>query len=140
MNEAVLWLTVALLSAVMLTDVRRLEMPNAIAIAILLLAVTAATTEASPAAWLSAVAGIFVASIFSAALWGRGGCGSGDVKAIAALGALVGIGQVMSLLFCVAIAGGGLGLVAFWKGERDMAYGPVITIGFLLFVIIRTVP
>jgi prepilin peptidase CpaA len=60
--------------------------------------------------------------------------GGGDAKLIAALGMLVGPAGLLILLFGMAIAGGVLSLVAMLRGQRDYAYVPAITAGFVGYV------
>ena len=139
MNDAVLWLTVALLSAVMLTDVKRVEMPSAISSAMLMLAAARAGMSGSATAWLSA-AGLFVACGCVVACGEAVGSGTGDAAALAALGALVRIAKVVPMLFCVAIAGGRVAIAALLRGESDSAYPPTVSAGLLPFVITTGAP
>ena len=60
--------------------------------------------------------------------------GGGDAKLIAALGLLVGPVGLLIVLFGMAIAGGVLSLVAMLRGQRDYAYVPAITAGFIGYV------
>ncbi len=60
--------------------------------------------------------------------------GGGDAKLIAALGMLVGPVGLLIVLFGMAIAGGVLSLVAICRGQRDYAYVPAITAGFIGYV------
>lgn len=81
--------------------------------------------------------GLVVAMAIGMLLFWRGGFGGGDVKVLAALGAIVGLGSLFSLLFYVAIVGGLFALVAVARGKSDLAYAPAITLGFLAFIITR---
>jgi len=60
--------------------------------------------------------------------------GGADAKLIAALGMLVGPVGLLIVLFGMAVAGGVLSLVAMLRGERDYAYVPAITVGFIGYV------
>lgn len=60
--------------------------------------------------------------------------GGGDAKLIAAMGLLVGPAGLLIVLFGMAIAGGVLSLIAFARGQRDYAYVPAITAGFVGYV------
>lgn len=57
--------------------------------------------------------------------------GGGDVKLIVALGMLVGPVGLLIVLFGMALAGGVLSLIAMIRGQRDFAYVPAITAGFI---------
>jgi Flp pilus assembly protein protease CpaA len=56
--------------------------------------------------------------------------GGGDAKIIASLAALLGTKGFLFLLYYVALAGGGLALVALLRKRRDLAYGPAIALGY----------
>lgn len=61
--------------------------------------------------------------------------GGGDVKVIAAVGALLGPVGLLIVLFWMAIAGGILALIAMLRGQRDYAYVPAIAAGYLAYLI-----
>ena len=60
--------------------------------------------------------------------------GGGDAKLIAALGLLVGPVGLLIVLFGMAIAGGILSLIAIYRKEKDYAYVPAITAGFIWYL------
>ncbi len=57
--------------------------------------------------------------------------GGADAKLVIALGMLVGPVGLLIVLFGMAIAGGVLSLIALFRGEKDLAYGPAIMAGFI---------
>jgi len=134
---SVLWIAFALLVIGTVCDLRKREIPNVIPIALLASAVVSTALAWSPRGWLSLGLGLGLALAIGMLLFWRGGFGGGDVKVLAALGAIVGPGPLLPLLFYVAIAGGVLALVAVMRGQKDFAYAPAITLGFLAFLISR---
>jgi Flp pilus assembly protein protease CpaA len=118
-----------------LCDLRRREIPDAIPLALLGISLVAAGLGWSPHGSGSLALGLVTGFTLGALLWWRGGFGGGDVKVLAALGALVGLRDLFSLLFYVALAGAILAVVAVWRGQRDFAYAPAIAIGFLIFLV-----
>jgi prepilin peptidase CpaA len=115
-------------------DLRTREIPDWISIAIAILAVVAAATG-----WLGI--GLVLVAIGGLAgltigylLFQFAKLGGGDAKLIAALGMLVGPVGLLIVLFGMAVAGGVLSLVAMLRGQRDYAYVPAITAGFIGYV------
>jgi prepilin peptidase CpaA len=137
--HAVLWMTFALLVVGTVWDLRKREIPDAIPVALLALAVASTALGRSTHGWLPLLLGCGLALAIGMLLFWRGGFGGGDVKLLAALGAVVGPAPLVSLLFYVAIAGGLFAVVALARGKSDLAYAPAITLGFLAFVITRGV-
>jgi Flp pilus assembly protein protease CpaA len=119
-----------------LCDLRRREIPDAIPLALLAISIGAAAFGWSSHEWLSLVLGLVLGFTLGALLWSRGGLGGGDVKVLAALGALVGPRALFSLLLYVALVGAALAVVAVWRGQREIAYAPAIAGGFLIFLVI----
>ena len=115
-------------------DLRTREIPDWISIAIAILAVGAAATG-----WLGiglvlvAIGGVLGLTI-GYLLFRFAKLGGGDAKLIAALGMLVGPVGLLIVLFGMAVAGGVLSLVAMLRGQRDYAYVPAITAGFIGYV------
>ena len=134
-------IVVLLLLVATFFDFRYREIPDWISIAIAAVAIVA-----SLVGWL----GIGLAWVIAGGVVGLGigyglfrfaKLGGGDAKLIAALGLLLGPIGIMILLFGMAIFGGVLSLVAMVRGQRDYAYVPAITAGFvwyLSFVFIAT--
>ncbi len=115
-------------------DFRSREIPDWISIAI-----TGVAIVASFAGWLGiglmwvAVGGI-VGLIVGYGLFRFAKLGGGDAKLIASLGMLLGPVGILILLFGMAVFGGVLSLVAMIRGQRDYAYVPAITAGFVWYV------
>lgn len=123
-----------LLLVATICDFRTREIPDWISIAIGFVAVTA-----SLAGWLGiglvwVIAGGFVGLTIGYGLFRFANLGGGDAKLIASLGMLLGPIGILILLFGMAIAGGVLSLVAILRGQRDYAYVPAITAGFVWYV------
>ncbi len=115
-------------------DLRTREIPDWISIAIGLVAVTSSFGGwlGLPMHWVIAGggAGLFIGY----ALFRFAHLGGGDAKLIAALGLLVGPVGLLIVLFGMSVAGGVLSLIAMLRGQRDYAYVPAITAGFLGYV------
>ncbi|WP_419194934.1 hypothetical protein [Novipirellula herctigrandis] len=60
--------------------------------------------------------------------------GGGDAKLIASLRMLLGPVGILILCFGMSVFGGVLSLVAMLRGQRDYAYVPAITAGFVWYV------
>lgn len=123
-----------LLLVATICDFRTREIPDWISIAIGFVAVTA-----SLAGWLGiglvwVIAGGFVGLTIGYGLFRFARLGGGDAKLIASLGMLLGPIGILILLFGMAVAGGVLSLVAMLRGQRDYAYVPAITAGFVWYV------
>jgi prepilin peptidase CpaA len=130
-----LLVALALLALGTASDLRRREIPDGIPLALLGVAVCGTALGWSPVGWVSLAAGLALALALGIALGWRGGFAGGDVKVLAALGAVVGPRDLFTLLFYVAIAGAALALVAVRRGQRDLPYMPAMAIGFLIFLI-----
>jgi len=127
-------LVFVLLMVATVYDLRIREIPDWISMAIAILAVATASTG-----WLGidlvlvAIGGI-VGLTMGYLLFRFAKLGGGDAKLIAALGMLVGPVGLFIVLFGTALAGGVLSLVAMLRGQRDYAYVPAITAGFLGYI------
>ncbi|GAA5505420.1 A24 family peptidase [Novipirellula caenicola] len=124
----------ALLLIASVCDFRSREIPDWISIAIAVVAIVA-----SLAGWLGiglmwAVAGGIVGLLLGYGLFQFAQLGGGDAKLIASLGMLLGPAGILILCFGMAIAGGVLSLIAMLRGQRDYAYVPAITAGFVWYV------
>ena len=78
------------------------------------------------------MAGSLLGLGLGAAVFYFGGLGGGDVKLLAAIGAVVGPWTLLSILTWMAVAGGILALVAAARRKRHFAYGPAIAFGVLV--------
>ncbi len=124
----------ALLLIATVCDFRSREIPDWISITIAIVAMVA-----SSAGWLGigllwVAAGGVVGLLIGYGLFRFARLGGGDAKLIASLGMLLGPVGILILLFGMAVFGGVLSLVAMLRGERDYAYVPAITAGFVFYV------
>jgi prepilin peptidase CpaA len=118
-------------------DLRRRTIPDAISLALLAWAVLGIALGYSAHGWLSLVVGAATAFALGMLLFWLGAFGGGDVKLIAALGAVLGARDLLPLLFYVAVSGGVLAAAAMLRGRRDIAYAPAIMLGLIMFVVAR---
>ncbi len=126
--------TFLLLLIATVCDFRTREIPDWISIAIACVAIIA-----SFAGWLGielmwVLAGGVVGLTVGYGLFRFAKLGGGDAKLIASLGMLLGPVGILILLLGMAVFGGVLSLVAMLRGERDYAYAPAITAGFVWYV------
>jgi prepilin peptidase CpaA len=124
-----------LLAAGAACDLKSREIPNWIPLTVLAAAVGGTTFGWSPVGWVSLAAGLALGLGLGMLLWWRGGFGGGDVKMLAALGAVVGPRDLFVLLFYIAVVGVVLAIVALRRGQREIAYVPAMALGFLIFLI-----
>ncbi len=115
-------------------DFRSRVIPDWIAIVIALLAIVSAAMG-----WLGitpvwVILGGLLGLVIGFALFQYANLGGGDAKLIVALGALVGPAGLLIVLFGMAIAGGVLSLIAMFRNQRDYAYVPAITAGFVWYL------
>ncbi len=127
-------LVLALLIVATICDLRTREIPDWISIVIALIAL-----GSSAIGWLGiglgwVLAGGLLGLTIGLTLFQFAQLGGGDAKLIAALGLLVGPVGLLIMLFGMAVAGGVLSLVAMLRGQRDYAYVPAITAGFIGYV------
>jgi prepilin peptidase CpaA len=88
--------------------------------------------------WAAAAGMVVGFVIFAAAHW-MGGMGGGDVKLMAAFGALLGPSQVITAAVLAAIAGGLMALVAVVCLKRKVIpYAPAIVCGAWLVLLGRS--
>jgi Flp pilus assembly protein protease CpaA len=135
----ILWSSLLLLVAAAVVDLRRREIPDGIPVALLCWAVGTKVFGAAAPGWASMALGFGAGAVLGLLAFWLGGFGGGDAKLLAALGALLGAGDFVVVLFYVALAGGVLGVVAARRGRRDLAYAPAMALGFLVFLITRGV-
>jgi prepilin peptidase CpaA len=131
---AIAIVVLGLLIVATVCDLRTREIPDWISVAIASVALLA-----SAVGWLGiGLAWVFAGGAVGLAigylLFHYAKLGGGDAKLIAALGLLVGPVGLLIVLFGMAVAGGVLSLVAIVRGQRDYAYVPAITAGFIGYV------
>jgi len=135
MNELLFIAVLTLLVVASICDVRRREIPDWIAVAVLLAAIAAATLGvAGIRFWMVATGGVLGLAV-GAAMFRFARFGGGDAKLLGAIGALLGPVGLLFLLFAMALAGGVLALIAMARGQRDYAYCPAIALGYLAYLV-----
>jgi Flp pilus assembly protein protease CpaA len=85
--------------------------------------------------WLDLALGLSLGFLVGLMLFYVCGFGGGDVKLLAALGAVLGWKAELGVVFWVAILGGVFALVARLRREREYAYVPAIALGLLAFIV-----
>ncbi len=124
----------ALLTTISLVDLEVRRIPNKLVLALLAWAVIQALWLGQPA-WPHLLLGMGVGGgvFLVIAAVGRGAMGMGDVKLVAALGAVVGFPAIVSALLWGVIAGGVAALVLILarriRRKDYMAYGPYLALG-----------
>ena len=117
-------------------DLRSRQVPDAISLSLLGIALLGKALGYQDISWASLGLGFLCAFAMGAALFQIGAFGGADVKALAALGALLGFVPFLMYLIHMGIAGGVMAAVALKRGEQEIAYLPAMTLGlgtFLLF-------
>lgn len=112
------------------TDLRRREVPDAVPLAILALALGHHWFADPPGGWGGFLLGGLFAGVVSAIGFYAGALGGGDVKLLATLGALLGLEATFVLLVLSAMVGGMLCLLAWRRGDKEVAYVPAIAAGY----------
>jgi prepilin peptidase CpaA len=129
------WVALALVLVATVFDLRSREVPDTISVLLLGWAVAVAALRLDGNGWASMLAGLCVGLLASGSFFALGGLGGGDVKLIAALGAVLGHPAIWSALFWTALAGGGCALIALIRGRRDLAYLPAIALGLSIHIL-----
>ena len=119
-------------------DLRRGHIPNWVCVALLGCGLALGALAQT---LLSAFLGLLMSLASCLIFYIRGGMGGGDVKLMAAYGALVGIHQIWPALFLTAVAGALMAvvvsLVTARRGApaRSICYAPAIVAGALLVLL-----
>lgn len=129
--------TLIVLLAATVCDLRRMEIPDAVPLVLLVVAIVARIAGWSDQSWLSMASGWALGLAIGVVLFSLGGFGGGDVKVLASVGAAVGVTALGSVLFYTAIAGGIIAVAAAMRGLRYVPYAPAITAGFIVSWITR---
>ena len=125
------WLALAALLLASLTDWRKREIPDALSVCVLVLAVGAKLLGWHPVGWTGILLGCGIAFGVSFALFALGGMGGGDVKLLTALGATLGWPALLPFALLTGIFGGVAALIARRKQQTEIAYAPVMLAGLL---------
>ncbi len=132
-----LWIGLVILVVATLFDLKSREIPDLFPVGLLALALLSCIFGWSDVGWLAAGLGLLVALVIGLLLFKTGGFGGGDVKLLVGLGALLGPKAFFSTLLYIALAGGVLSIVALMRGQKELAYGPAIALGFLVFLLLN---
>lgn len=126
------WVEVSMLSLLAvatLTDLRKREVPDWIPLVLLGLAIVAAVLGWTETTGWQLAAGMTIGFFLPAVLFYLGGLGGGDVKLLAAIGALLGPWGWVQAMVWVGLMGGVLALVSLMRRQRAYAYVPAIAAG-----------
>jgi Flp pilus assembly protein protease CpaA len=117
-----------------LVDIRKREIPNGIPLLLIAGGCAGAwlALDAVPAAHRGL--GLLVGLLAGLPFFRADVLGGGDVKLMAGLGAALGLPALAVVLLFAAIAGGGLALIARFRGEREVAYAPAFALGLAAFL------
>ncbi len=136
-----LWLLLVPFALVVLAagyDVLRRVIPNWVPVALVAWAVATAALGWHPQqGWLPLLYGFGMALAVALVLYAARSLDGGDVKLLAALGAVLGLQLLVVQLIGTAVAGCVLALVAVARGQRKFPYSPAIALGFLALLVLR---
>jgi len=122
MDSVSWWLTVFVVVAAAVIDIRSRRIPNWLSLPYLVAGVAVSAYWGGITGVGSSIAGIGLATVVVGILWYLRGMGMGDLKLLAAVGAWVGPGQLLLALVATGIAGGFLALgYALWHGSVGRA-------------------
>ena len=130
-----LWILFTIVAVTSVYDLIYREIPHVATVSVLTLGATAQVLGWERMGWLERVLGIGLGLTLSVVLYACGGLGGGDVKLIAAMGAVLGWRAELGVLFYIAVFGGVLALVAKRRREAEYAYGPAIALGLLAYIV-----
>ncbi|MFH0943787.1 MAG: prepilin peptidase [Planctomycetota bacterium] len=131
------WAGLVVVVGATIFDLRTREIPDLFPAALLLLAALACASGRTGVGWVSAGIGLALALVLGLALFRTGGFGGGDVKLLIGLGALLGAKAFFLSLLYIGLAGGVLSVIALIRGQRELAYGPAIALGFFVFLLLN---
>ena len=131
------WAGLAVLAAATIIDLKSRQIPDLFPVALLVLALIACSFGWTGVSFAQAGLGILVALAFGGLLLWTGGFGEGDVGLLIGLGALLGPKSFLLALLYIGLAGGVLSIVALIRGQKELAYGPAIALGFLIFLLLN---
>ncbi|MEO1530055.1 MAG: A24 family peptidase [Planctomycetota bacterium] len=130
-----LLLCLFLLALAAVIDLATREIPDWIPVLVVTLVLAFAALDIAELRWWMILSGIAMGFGLGWLMFRWAKFGGGDAKLIIAIGAVLGpLGLVITLLW-MALAGGLLGLIAMARGQRDLAYGPAIALGYLGYLI-----
>lgn len=130
--------TALLLGGGAVVDLRTRRIPNAITVTMAALGLVFAATGVTHVTIAQSLAGAVVGALLMMPGYLLGATGAGDVKALGAAGALLGVRRIPIAFLYTAVAGGLVALVVIAARRRNpspdrfFAYGPAIAVGCLL--------
>ena len=165
MSSAAIFVLAAGLTAATVIDLKSRRIPNTLTAAMAVTGVALAAAGLSGNTFAGSLAGLVLGLVLMLPGYMLGATGAGDVKLMAAVGAIVGPALVVSAFFCTAISGGVLATVVAIQRKRlaatlaqtgrlvtapgaapqeikaataasRFAYGPAIAIGSMMAVLI----
>jgi prepilin peptidase CpaA len=98
-------------------DIRTRRVPNWLTLLVALVGILLATTGVSGVSVGASLAGIAVGFLLMLPGHAFGGLGAGDVKLLAAVGALLGPWPIARAFLYTAIAGGALAIMVSWRRQ-----------------------
>lgn len=131
-------LLAALLAAAVVTDLRSRRIPNllvlaglAMAFAMHAIALASHSKPPTGAIWWAPLAGLVAGLVMLMPLYLLRGCGAGDVKLMAMVGAFIGVKAVLAAALYTLLAGGALSLV-FMLVDRGIAAHTLANVRLML--------
>jgi len=109
---------IAITALAAVTDLRSGRIPNAITYPAIVLGLALGFAPGAELSWETRVAGLLIAGLPCLALFWVRTLGGGDVKLLAAVGAVVGFPLVADILVWTLIAGAALGLAMLVRDSR----------------------
>jgi prepilin peptidase CpaA len=117
-DAVVLGVTVAATAAAVITDLRARRIPNAVTAATAITGLALAALGASGISFRASFVGFVLGLLLMLPGHLLGATGAGDVKLLAAVGAVLGPQRILAAFLYTAIAGGALALVVALRGRR----------------------
>jgi prepilin peptidase CpaA len=130
-----LLLVLLLLAVATVIDLATREIPDWIPLVIVAMVLIAAVLGVENVHWWMIVSGTAVGLGLGWMMFYWAQFGGGDAKLIIAIGAVLGPLGLLIVLLWMALAGGVLALIAKTRGQRELAYGPAIALGYLGYLI-----
>ena len=125
----------AILLTAVVFDLRSRQIPDALSVCLLALAIVSTGFHLHRVGWLDLFLGLLIGFTAGLILFALGGFGGGDVKLLSALGAIVGLKGELGVILYMAVLGALLAVVARLRKQREYAYAPAIAFGLLAFII-----
>lgn len=131
MNWFIASSALVLVIAAAIMDLRTREISDWIPASLFLLAIVAKAFDWTESTWIDLLLGCLLGFVAPCLLYSVGAMGGGDVKVLAAVGALLGPWGMMHAFVWIGLAGGLLAIVSLVRRQREYAYVPAIAAGLL---------